>query len=272
MPPTPEQERFPSATGAVGVLVALLMLELLLSQVFPADGSRFGLDEMGASALVMVLANGIVFTALLHRKGLGYRELFHAGRGSPQATVLVTALPVLLLVPGLILGLTLLESGLTSLLPLSAEELEMFQQMQATHFAALITTCILAPVLEEMLFRGLILRSFLARYPRGPALLGSALLFGVAHLNIYQGLVGLILGLLAGWLYERTRSLGPCILLHGAYNSSLAWLASQGLEEADAGATDAPIAVLVLAVLALAAFALGLRLLRRLLVPTGSRW
>jgi membrane protease YdiL (CAAX protease family) len=103
-------------------------------------------------------------------------------------------------------------------------------------------------------------------------LLGSALLFGLAHLNIYQGLVGLILGLIAGWLYERTRSLGPCILLHGAYNSSLAWLASQGLEEADGGAVDAPIAVLVLAVLALAAFALGVRLLRRLLVPTGSRW
>jgi membrane protease YdiL (CAAX protease family) len=148
----------------------------------------------------------------------------------------------------------------------------MFQQMQATHFAALFTTCLLAPVLEEMLFRGLILRSFLARYGRGPALLGSAALFGLAHLNIYQGLVGLVLGLVAGWLYERTRSLGPCILLHGAYNSSLAWLGSQGLEETEGGADEASIAVLVLAVLALAAFALGVRLLRRLLVPAGARW
>lgn len=40
-------------------------------------------------------------------------------------------------------------------------------------------------------------------------------------MNIYQFVVGLSLGVLLGWLYERAKSLWPCILLHGAYNSAL---------------------------------------------------
>jgi membrane protease YdiL (CAAX protease family) len=83
-------------------------------------------------------------------------------------------------------------------------------------------------VLEEMLFRGLVLRSFLQQYPRWASILGSACIFGFAHLNIYQFIVGTIVGLILGWLYERSRSLWPCILLHGAYNSSLTMLYFSG--------------------------------------------
>jgi membrane protease YdiL (CAAX protease family) len=79
-------------------------------------------------------------------------------------------------------------------------------------------------VLEEMLFRGVILRAFLRRYPAGIAIVHSSAIFGLAHLNLYQFLVGLMLGLLLGWLYERTRSLWPCIALHGAYNSAVTFL------------------------------------------------
>jgi membrane protease YdiL (CAAX protease family) len=47
---------------------------------------------------------------------------------------------------------------------------------------------------------------------------------GLAHLNLYQLVIGFTLGMIAGWLYERTRSLWPCILLHGSYNSLVTWL------------------------------------------------
>jgi membrane protease YdiL (CAAX protease family) len=254
----------------VGVILALLLLEVLLSQLFSAPDSVLGLDAMGTSAMVMVLANGAVFTVLLHWKGLGYRALFHSGRGSAQATLAVTALPVLLMVPGLVLSLALAESALTALVPLSEQEIDMFTQMGASSFAALTTTCLIAPLLEEMLFRGLILRSFLARYSRAQALWGSALLFGLAHLNIYQGVVGVVLGLLTGWLFERTRSLGPGILLHAAYNSTLAWLSAWLPDDAPATVPDDSAMALLGAGMALAALALGLRLLRRLLVPPGA--
>jgi membrane protease YdiL (CAAX protease family) len=70
-----------------------------------------------------------------------------------------------------------------------------------------------------MLFRGVILRGFLRRYSRTFAILWSAALFGIAHLNLYQFMTAFAIGVVGGWLYERCRSLWPCILLHATYNS-----------------------------------------------------
>jgi uncharacterized protein len=50
-------------------------------------------------------------------------------------------------------------------------------------------------------------------------LLGSVTLFAIAHLNVYQLVTALAVGIVAGWLYERTRSLWPCMLLHASYNA-----------------------------------------------------
>jgi membrane protease YdiL (CAAX protease family) len=91
--------------------------------------------------------------------------------------------------------------------------------------AALVMTCLMAPVLEEMLFRGIILRSFLKRYPPGVAIVHSAAVFGLAHLNVYQFFGAMLLGGFTGWLYERTRSLWPGIALHVGYNVAVTWLA-----------------------------------------------
>jgi membrane protease YdiL (CAAX protease family) len=72
------------------------------------------------------------------------------------------------------------------------------------------------------------LRAFLERYPRGLAISYSALYFGAAHLNIYQFFLAFLLGLLLGWLYERSRSLVPCIVLHGALNTTVVVLSATG--------------------------------------------
>lgn len=79
-----------------------------------------------------------------------------------------------------------------------------------------------------MLFRGVILRGFLEQYPRPMAIFGSAVLFGAAHLNIYQFVLGVVMGALLGWLYERARSLIPCIALHGVYNTGTVVVANFG--------------------------------------------
>lgn len=95
----------------------------------------------------------------------------------------------------------------------------MFERMASNTLPMLVATCLLAPILEEMLFRGIILRSFLQQYSRWASIVGSAAIFGLAHLNVYQFVVGLVMGTALGWLYERSRSLWPCIILHAAYNS-----------------------------------------------------
>ena len=77
---------------------------------------------------------------------------------------------------------------------------------------------ILAPILEEILFRGIILEAFLKKYDISKAILFSALLFGTVHFNPPQILSASIFGLILGWIYYRTKSLLPCIFMHFVNN------------------------------------------------------
>ncbi len=81
---------------------------------------------------------------------------------------------------------------------------------------------ILAPIAEEMVFRGAVLRLLLQKMEgkwHWAAIALSALLFGIVHGNLAQGIHAFLLGLLLGWLYYRTDSIVPGIVLHWVNNS-----------------------------------------------------
>jgi membrane protease YdiL (CAAX protease family) len=80
----------------------------------------------------------------------------------------------------------------------------------------------LAPALgEELLFRGFLLRLLTRRWPGAGAVLGSAAVFGAAHLDPVQGVAAFLLGGYLAALTQRAGSLRPALLLH-AVNNSLA--------------------------------------------------
>ena len=81
---------------------------------------------------------------------------------------------------------------------------------------------ILAPVAEEMVFRGAILRKLLAVVGEKwhwLAILFSAVLFGVAHGNIAQFVHAFLMGILLGWMYYRTDSIVPGVVYHWINNA-----------------------------------------------------
>ncbi len=81
---------------------------------------------------------------------------------------------------------------------------------------------ILAPVAEEMVFRGAILRTLLSMTGRGRAWLAivlSALIFGGVHMNLPQFVHAAFIGLVLGWLYWRSGSILPGIVLHWVNNT-----------------------------------------------------
>jgi sodium transport system permease protein len=84
----------------------------------------------------------------------------------------------------------------------------------------LLVLAITPAVCEELFFRGLIM-SGLRRYGKWPAILISALLFGLAHSSIYRLLPTLFLGVLLGLIVWRTGSILCAIILH-ALNNGLA--------------------------------------------------
>ena len=84
----------------------------------------------------------------------------------------------------------------------------------------LLSIALLAPILEEMLFRGAI-EGRLLRMWQNPwgAIIVSSLVFGVVHMNPAQIPFAILLGVMFGWLYYRTGSLLPGIIGHVLNNS-----------------------------------------------------
>ncbi|WP_185861256.1 CPBP family intramembrane glutamic endopeptidase [Blattabacterium cuenoti] len=84
------------------------------------------------------------------------------------------------------------------------------------------TTVLLAPICEEVLFRGIILNGMLKNkiHPI-KAILFSSFLFGLTHMNPWQFIGGLIIGSFIGFVYFITCSIIDCILLH-IFNNAFA--------------------------------------------------
>ena len=79
---------------------------------------------------------------------------------------------------------------------------------------------LLAPLAEELVFRGAILRALLQWINRPwVAIALSALFFAAAHLNPAQLPHAFLVGLLLGWLYYRTNSIIPGMVYHWVNNS-----------------------------------------------------
>jgi len=83
-------------------------------------------------------------------------------------------------------------------------------------FYSLISSVLVGPSFEEVLFRGLILGGLLKRYKPVLAILIAAVLFGSLHpLN---ALSATLLSCLIGWIYYHTENMFYCIAIHGAVN------------------------------------------------------
>lgn len=80
-------------------------------------------------------------------------------------------------------------------------------------------TCVLAPVLEELLYRGVLQRSLA---PWGPvrAVGGAALVFAAFHFQALQFLGLVVIGATAGWAMVRTGRLGTAIMIHAGFNAA----------------------------------------------------
>lgn len=217
----PREYCFPSLLDAFFVLIALFFLELITNSIVVQLSYVVGIRPMAAYSIGRVLAYGLVFAIVLHKSKRTYRELFHEGRMSMSATLGLFTVPVVLLVPGLLLFINVIEAGVVQMFPMGGTLSNPAEAYRQAGLGAIFLVCIIAPVVEEMLFRGIILRGFLKQYPPGTAIAHSAAVFGLAHLNVYQFVAALVIGLILGKMYERTRSILPGILLHMVYNTAV---------------------------------------------------
>ena len=202
----------PESWGVLGwyllVVIGFSVPAYLLSRLFtPAY-------EVIAMGLVGVLANAVLLVFLRWKAGPRAQPLRMKGK---EQLWLYIALPVLVVTHGVVLS------------PLEFLHLPnwmsgTFKNLMDTPILAFGVIVVGAPVLEELLFRGMILSGLLRNHRPWVAIGQSALLFGIIHLNPAQSVNAVFMGLLLGWLYYRTRSLWLCMGLH-ALNNLLAFTA-----------------------------------------------
>jgi membrane protease YdiL (CAAX protease family) len=236
---TEQHPTYPNAVEALLLIAVLMAIELFVAAAVFDANLLAGVNAGDVYGFITVVGNGILFVALMAYKRIGYRALFHPAGHSVAATMMLVSVPILMLVPGLVMLAGALNSIVQWLFPMNADDVARFEQQLTPGIVPVLFSCVAAPVLEEMLFRGVIQRAFLRQYSRAFAILWSATLFGIAHLNLYQMMTALAIGIVAGWLYERCRSLWPCILLHAAYNGFVTgyydWMVSHADDPHPAG-------------------------------------
>lgn len=88
----------------------------------------------------------------------------------------------------------------------------------ATRALNVVVIGLWGPFAEEVFFRGFLLAAFVARLGAAWAVVASAAVFAIAHLEIGSLIPIFVVGLLFGWLYLRTRSLWPPIMAHMLQN------------------------------------------------------
>ncbi len=192
-------------------VVLFLVMFMLLQALCAVALTPFHLSV--ATALIFTSAiSSLVTIALFVRLGWTHMGLSYV-HSRPTQLLLLTALLAL----ALILPLQYLEEGIDVNLP------ERFAIMFRTiigHPWGYVIIGILAPITEEVVFRGAILRRLLTMgCHMWVAIAVSAILFGAVHGNLAQFTHAFLLGLLLGWLYVRTSSIIPCLVIHWVNNS-----------------------------------------------------
>lgn len=152
---------------------------------------------------------------------------------------------------------------------------EMFDQTQVFErqtgvelFLAMTGAVAAAPIGEEVIFRGLLLQGMLRRgVPVVPAVIGSAAIFSLCHVNVI-GLPALFeLGVVFGLLYARTRSVLPGMVAHLGSNLTATLLYAVGKGQDAAPVETSAQLPAVLAASALGWIVLGLLLATARRVP-----
>ncbi len=223
----PRAQRFPTwadMLAVVGIyLLATVGTSIVVALIAAISGGAGNLAERMASGpmskLSYALSMGLTIVGVLIYRKLrrGTGRMFHLSLRGFNPMLILWGF-VLVLMTGVVI------EPLLELFP--DVFLKMIDSMGMHGSWSILMLVILAPVMEEVLFRGILLESVRSKYGAGRAIVVSALMFGVIHFIPQQVVNAFVIGLILGYIYIRTESLWPVIVIH-ALNNAMAYVIMQ---------------------------------------------
>ncbi|MBR1464031.1 MAG: CPBP family intramembrane metalloprotease [Prevotella sp.] len=194
-------------------LVAFLMIQVLVGII--VELFFHGNADSNPTPVIIISLVSSLLTIIL----FAWRKWFPITRAYLQTHPWTTLLWVVVLTLGTIIPSQWLEElmGLEM-----SEDLERLMSQIMSSPLGYVVIGILVPLAEEIVFRGAILRTLLKLFPERKhwiAIIISAIIFGAAHGNAAQFVHAALLGILLGWMYWRTDSIVPGVVLHWVNNS-----------------------------------------------------
>ncbi|MBE0475668.1 MAG: CPBP family intramembrane metalloprotease [Coriobacteriia bacterium] len=174
---------------------------------------------------VFYAAQVAVLAHLAARRALSFGEAFRLRRGGAWRSAAVSAGLVGALLVGTRAAATLyaaLAHGLGFDPPGMRWNADLSRVFGAglPGFALTVALVVLVgPLVEEVVFRGVILGAVSSRLGPWPAIVASALLFSVYHFTAWLLVPSFVLGVACGWLAARRPTLIPAVALHSLYNA-----------------------------------------------------
>ena len=195
----------------IGVLILGLMDVGLL--VIALQGERGQMAQSGLLAIVQLaflLPVVVIFAwRRIHWKHLGFGG-FSASTMGVGCGLLVASYGIILLHNLLLVNLGIDTQG--------EAIAELFAALESPVWF-FIVGALLAPLIEEIFFRGFLFQGFRARYGWVSGMLLSSGIFSVAHLDPVSLIPTFILGCVLAYLYHRSNSVWPGVILHVMVNS-----------------------------------------------------
>lgn len=214
----------PGPWGSLLLVAGVLILQVLSSIVYaiPYSMGLMSMDTLSLLSYATTFALLLIPCATISRE-----KAFRAQAGvalSSRHFGKSGMLPVLLLGAVGMVGASMALEPVSSLIERLIEPSDLFRSSmellsKGNVWIISLQVCILAPLFEEILCRGIILRGMLSRIRPGWAIVLSALYFALMHANIWQGFGAFVLGALLGYAYYKTGSLALTMLMHAANNT-----------------------------------------------------
>lgn len=223
----PRAQRFPTwgdMLAVIGIyLLATVGTSIVVAIIAAISGGAESLAEKMSSGPMSVLSYALsmgltIVGVLIYRKlRRGTGRMFHFSMRGFNPMLILWGF-VMVLLTGVVIEPVL------ELFPDAF--LKMIDKMGMNGGWSILMLVVLAPVMEEVLFRGILLESVRSKHSAGRAIVVSALMFGVIHLIPQQVVNAFVIGLILGYIYVRTESLWPVIVIH-ALNNAMAYVIMQ---------------------------------------------
>lgn len=213
------QTYYPTILQAVHLLILYLFIQTVVDFPLALIDYYKGTDYLFNPVKKIVLNAGSTLFILIwgfKKSKAPLSEVFPLKRFNP-----LVLFPIITFFWGAHNLLDVVNNAIEKVLPAPAWFWELFSKVFESDFGwwgAFMKVVVIAPVIEELIFRGLILQGLRKNYHAVTAVLVSALMFSLFHLNPWQMPATFILGVLLGWLMIRTNSILLAILGHSLNN------------------------------------------------------